>query len=108
MTDMSSVQAWSMILGLITPFVIAVVNNPAWNAATKRVVSVVISVLVGVMNLLVSGVALDWADYSLSGVLVNLALVIGSAQAAYALLWKPTGTTDKVEAATSPKDARSE
>lgn len=108
MTDMSSVQAWSMLLGIITPFVVSVVKNPKWTAGRKRVVSVVIAAAIGTMNVLVSGAISNWADYTLQGVLVNLALVVGSGQAAYALLWKPTGVTDKVEVATSPNNVLSE
>lgn len=107
MSDMSSVTAWSVLLGIITPFLVAIVNNPRWSANTKRYVSMGIAVLVGMMNLIVNNALTNWSDFSLNGVLVNLVLVIGAAQTAYALLWKPTGAADKVEAATSPTDARS-
>lgn len=105
---MTSVEAWSLLLGLGTPFVVSLINSPKWTAAKRRVTAIVVAVFVGVMNLVVSNALGAWNDFTLQGVLVNAALVAGAAQAAYSLLWKPTGATDKVEIATSPKDARGE
>lgn len=100
---MDALQAWGLILGFLTPLLVALVNQPRFTPTQKRLISVFISILVGVINLLVQGALSRWS-LDLTDLLANFALVLGAAQAAYALLWKPTGVSDKVEAATSKGD----
>lgn len=99
---MTAVEAWSLILGVITPTLVAIVNNPQWSGQKKRLVALAIAAVTGIVNVYVNNAFTGW-ELSAEGVLVNLALVIGASQAAYSTVWKPTGASDKIEEATSSK-----
>lgn len=99
---MDSIQTWAILLGLVTPFVVSFVAQPRWSATQKRVFSVVIAAVIGVGNLIVQGLLANF-DWSFNGIVSSIVLVLGASQAAYSLLWKPTGVADAVEEATSPK-----
>jgi hypothetical protein len=94
---MSQVEAWTLLVGAIVPVLVAVVNQPGWNATVRRIVAVGVSLVIGLGTVVAQGLA----DFSPAGALVTIAAVVGAAQAAYALIWKPSGTTDSVERATS-------
>lgn len=99
-TVLSPAEAWAVLLGLVTPLLASVINQPRWSAAQRRVFSIVTAVLVGVVNLLVQG-GFDITTLTWANALSSLVLLIGASQAAYTFLWKPTGVADKVEQATS-------
>lgn len=98
---LSAAESWSILLGLITPFLVSVVNQPKWTSQQKRVLSIIVAVIVGIVNLLVQGAFTNLNQVTWAGVISVVVLVVGSSQAAYALLWKPTGAADSVERATS-------
>ena len=98
---MSTVQAWAVLLGLITPFLVAFVARPTWSPSQKRYLSVGVAVIVGAINLFVQGLLSNFS-WEFGSVVNNIVLVLGASQAAYSLLWKPTGISDKVEQVTSP------
>ena len=91
----------SLVLGLITPLVVSVINQPKYTAEQRRLIAIAAAVAIGFLGLVVQGAAFSW-EWSWAGVVTNLVLVIGAAQAAYSMLWKPTGVSDKVEDKTSP------
>lgn len=93
---MSNTQAWSVILGVITPLLIAVVNRKTWSDQMRRIAAIVVSVVVAVGNLVFNGDITDWKNW-----VVNIALVAGAAQVLYATVFKPTGIADKVDQKTS-------
>lgn len=96
---MNQVDAWALIVGAVTPFLVAVINQPGWSALVRRAVAVGVALILGVVTVAVQG------GLSLSGGLVTVAAVLGASQAAYALVWKPTGVTSAVESATTRKAA---
>ena len=98
---MNAVQVWAILLGMITPFVVAFVARPSWSPSQKRYLSVFIAAAIGVINLLAQGLLTNFS-WEFGAVVNNLVLVLGASQAAYSLLWKPTGIADTVEAVTSP------
>ena len=98
-TALSSAEGWAVLLGIITPLLISVLNQPRYSDATRRVLAIAVAVAVGVVNLLVQGL-LDISTITWANALSSLVLVIGASQAAFALLWKPTGASTKVENAT--------
>lgn len=104
---MNQVTAWALILGAITPLLVSVVNQPRWTGLTRQLVMLGIALAVGLVNVIVQGLVIDWS-LSFGNVLVILASVVGATQAAYTVLWKPTGIAGKVEAATSKGDAGNE
>ena len=91
-----SAAGWSALLGAVVPVVVAFVGHSGWTSTQKRLVAVGVSVVIGAGNLLVQG-TLGWADFTWASALADIGLVIGAAQAAYTLVWKPTGAADKVE-----------
>ena len=99
---MDSIQAVSLLLGMVTPLAVSVVSQPRWTATQKRILSILIAVIVGSINMLLR------SEFLLGGVgdaLANIVLVVGASQAAYSLLWKPTGVAPALEKATSPVEA---
>lgn len=101
MNAISSVQAWAIILGLITPLVTAVVKRPGMSKQAVQIISLAVAVVIGTGNLIVQGL-LSNIDWSVSTVVASVVAVIGASQAAYALLWKPTGVEPAIDSATSP------
>lgn len=79
--------ALTAILGLLAPYVVAIVNRPQWSPNAKRIVSVLATVALTVVALVLFYAVTkepvpEWPQ------LVLLAIVVS--QAAYALLLKPT------------------
>lgn len=86
------------LLSLLAPYVIAIINRPAWKPNTKRVVSVAASVTLAAVVILgyfwITGdVVPDWPA------LILLAIVV--VQASYALVTKQLGAA-KLEQRTIP------
>jgi hypothetical protein len=96
-TDTAS---WALILGVLTPLVVAVVQQPRWGTRYRAVVAAVAAVIVGVVTVLANG---TWQDAS--GTLGIIALVLVASNTAYKTLWKPTGVAPLIEAKTSPGGA---
>lgn len=99
---MDSSTAWALVVGALTPVLVAAVNQPRWTRQTRQVVAVVVAVLVGLVTVIVQGAA----DFSAEGAVITIAAVVGAAQAAYAVLWRPTGVAPAVMRATSPGPVR--
>lgn len=95
--------SWALILGAFTPFIISVVNNPHYTKRARQAIAVGVSVLVGIIVVVIGGTVLDWT-LSLPNILFIIAGIVGASQAFYAVIWKPSGITDKVEVATTPKN----
>lgn len=84
------------LLALFAPYVIAIINRPAWSGTTKRVVAVAASVVLAAVILLFY-FAFTGEPVPHWGTLILLFVVV--AQASYALLAKPSA--EKVEDATA-------
>lgn len=91
--------SWGLILGVVTPLLTAIVQQPKWKwgRGLRAVVGAVISVLVGIGTCLANG-----DIHSGQTVLATIAVVLVAAQATYSQLWKPTGVAGAIESATSP------
>lgn len=89
--------SWGLILGVVTPWLTAIVQQPRWSNGLRAVVGAVISVLVGIGTCLANG-----DIHSGQTVLATIAVVLVAAQATYSQLWKPTGVAGAIESATSP------
>lgn len=88
------------ILGFLAPLLVAVVNQPRWSARVRRVVAILVSIVLAVFALFASG-GMNEINGDPMSIIVTVLAVIGVAQVAYALLWKPTGTVAAVESATT-------
>lgn len=92
--------SWALILGILTPLVVSVVQQPKWPEQLRAGVAAVAAVVVGVVTILANG---GFSDTS--GVLGILALVLVASNTAYKTLWKPLGVAPLIEAKTSPGGA---
>ena len=84
------------VLSALAPLVVALLNRPSWSAGRKQLVALAVSVGLAVVALAVTGGFTSGQD-----VATVVLAVVGATQAAYALVWKPTGVAPAVEAATS-------
>lgn len=83
---------WGLILGLLTPLVTAVAQQPWFSHRTRQIVGVVVSVIVGLVTVLAQG------EIGNTPVTVTTVLaVIVAAQAAYTRLWQPSHLTERIE-----------
>lgn len=95
------------ILGFLAPLLVAVVNQPRWSSRVRRIIAIVVSLILAVLALAITG-GLSAVNGDFRSIAVAVLAVIGVAQVAYAILWKPTGITNAVESATSPTDGKHE
>jgi hypothetical protein len=85
----------AVILGVLAPWIIAVVNRPAWSSTVRSTVAVVVSVALG----LALAAAAGTFDAGLVDVLGTCATVLATSQAVYGRLF--AGSQRAVELATS-------
>lgn len=91
------------VLGFLAPLVSTAINRLTWPAHVKQIVAVVVSAVLAVMALLVTGgftARAPGQDPVVYWLLVAFA-VIAVSQLAYALVWKPTGVDAKLAVVTS-------
>lgn len=88
--ELNVAQAWALILGFITPLIVAFVRKPGTSRRTAQIVSLATALVVGIVNLAIQGF-FNNMEFTPGGIMVALAAVLGASQAAYVLLWKPTG-----------------
>lgn len=89
-------------VGGLLPLLTSVVEQPQWSARTRTVMSVIVSIIAGIVTY-VSAEGLHFE--SPSAIVATVVGVIITSAAAYKTLWKPTGTTQAIEDATSPSTA---
>lgn len=101
-----AVAAWSLIIGAITPFLVAVVNQPTWSSRQRQITAVVISILVGAVTVVVGGTVADWS-LNLPNILTIIAAVVGAAQATYATIFNKPAKAVEVKTSAVSGDAGS-
>lgn len=89
-------QMWALIVGFLSPLLIAVVQQPKWSNRLRVLVTVAWSVVAG------GGTAYFAGEFSGRGVVSAALVVCVTAIATYSNLWKPTRIAPMIEAATSP------
>lgn len=96
--SVKDVASWGALIGVVLPLLIAVLNQPRWTPQQRQLLAVGVSTVAGVGTVIASG------NFDLQNWLVTIAAVIGAAQAAYAVLWKPTNIAPTIETKTSGGD----
>lgn len=86
---------WTALVGIVIPFVVAFINNRTMSSQTRQLVMIGVAVVVGVGGVIASG------NFDFKNWMLTLTTTIGACQAAYTLVWKPTGATNVVEMKTS-------
>ena len=92
-------SSWSLLLGVLLPYLVAVVNRPWWSTRVKRAVAVAASVVGGLAVCLATG-AFSSGDGST--ILGACLLVLIASQTVYAHLIR--SSAKKVEEATARAD----
>jgi hypothetical protein len=95
-------QSWGLILGVLTPLVVSIIQQPRWSDPVRAIIHVVAAVVVGVVTVLANGQITDQ-----STILTTIAVVLVASSAAYGYVWKPLGVAPKIERATSPSSGPS-
>lgn len=102
MSDLiNDTSSWSLLLGVVLPYLVAVVNRPWWSTRVKRAVAVAASIVGGLLVCLATG-AFSSGDGST--ILGACLLVLIASQTVYGHLIR--ASAKKVEEATSrtPED----
>ena len=91
-------SSWSLLLGIVMPYLVAVVNRPWWSGKVRRAVAIAASIVGGLLVCLATG-AFTTGDGST--ILGACLLVLISSQTVYAHLLR--SSAKKVEEATSSR-----
>lgn len=97
---LSNTATWALILGLLTPLVTSVVQQPHWSSRVRVLVALLAAVVVGSVTVLSNG-TLNTADW-----FTTVGLVLVAAQTAYQTIYKPAGIAKVIELSTSPAARR--
>ena len=97
----TNAQAWAILLGIVTPLIVAIAKRPKMSKRAVQMISLGSAIVVGAGNLLVQGF-LSNVDWSFGTGMGLIAAVVGASQAAYVLLWSPSGVEPAIDTATSP------
>lgn len=92
----STTAMWGVIVGIFTPPLVAVIQQPKWSSAARSTVTVLISV-----GLAAATCAIDGDLGHGQTLLVTVGTVLISAQTTYRELWSKIGVTQKIENATA-------
>lgn len=87
----SSVDQYTVVLGVLLPLAIAAVNRTAWVSSLKSVSALVICLVAAGLELGVKG------QFSLTTLPANLLTIFFLVVTSYQGLWKPTGIAEAVE-----------
>lgn len=93
---MTNVQMWAIIVGFLTPLVVALIQQPTWIPAVRAVVGFLAAVVFG------TGTAYFAGDFNGTSWVTGVLLVLVSAISTYKGFWQPTGIAPRIETATSP------
>ncbi len=100
MDVLTDTTSWSLLAGVVLPYLVAVVNRPWWSPNVRRAVSVACSVVGGLLVCLATGAFGDGSGVTIMGACLT---VLIASQTVYAHLIRET--VRKVEMATSPRRA---
>lgn len=94
MENVTAVALGTAIAGLLSPFLTALLNQPAFTTSMRSITATVVSLVLGVGSMWLTGgfdsPPLTWA--------VPVLAVVGVSQALYALVLKPTKAVESLTA----------
>lgn len=100
--ELTTAEAWSVLVTFFSPYLISWINKPSWSSNVKRLVTVGVAAGIALITKLVEGAftgGLDWSHLP-----NQLVLLVGAATTAYTALKAfsvTRATLDKTEAAAS-------
>jgi hypothetical protein len=92
---LSNLAMWSLIVGALTPPLVAVIQRPKWSGTARTFFMLLAATVDGVVVAWLEG-NLDFARFTNSALVAGVAIIT-----AYYGIWKPTGVAPKIEKATS-------
>ncbi|ROR42938.1 hypothetical protein [Kitasatospora cineracea] len=95
MEILNDTEAWGLLLGALTPWATALIQQPAWSKPLRAVVGTLLSAIVGTVTVLARG---DIAHAQTA--LTTIALTVVASKTFYDGLWQHTGAA-ALEQATS-------
>lgn len=90
---------WSIIVGALTPPLLAIVQQPRWSGFVRSAFMVGAAAIDGIITTWLEG-KINWHDYAQAALMCGVAII-----AAYHGFWQPTGIAGKIENATVPGPA---
>lgn len=97
---------WAAAVGLVLPVLLAVVNRRDWQPGTKAGVMLAAVGVSTVVTMLITGVFVPEDVRSWRAWLSSALVCFLTTTAVYRSVYKPSGVTDRIEAATSPAPKR--
>lgn len=88
--------SWALLLGVLTPLLVALVNRPTWSKPARQTVAVLVAAVLGVLGCLADGSIGEGMT-----VLQVVAVVAVASHLAYSTVLKHV--TTPIEEATSPR-----
>lgn len=98
----SDAQMWSLIVGFLSPLVIAVIQQPTWRGPIRVAVTAGFSLVAGMVTAALNG------DLTGRSTVSCFLIVAVTSIAAYQNLWRPARAAPWIEAKTSRKRAHVE
>lgn len=92
-----STALWGLIVGAITPPLVAVIQQPQWSTRTRSIVGAVCAVGLAVVTCYVDG-SIGHGQT----LIITAGAVLVASQTTYRELWSKIGATQAIESATSP------
>lgn len=91
----NNLEMWSLIVGFVSPIVLAIVQQPSWKQPMRAFVTFVWALLAGGGTTYFSG---EWTGHSF---VASVLVVLVTAISTYVGFWKRTGIAPGIEGATS-------
>jgi hypothetical protein len=95
--NLSNPALWALAVGFFSPPVISVIQQSRWSARQQSLVAFAFYLVVAAVTAYVAGL------FNAPDILRLALLIFLAAGTSYKTLWKPTGVSPAIEAATSPK-----
>ncbi|MEW9874046.1 hypothetical protein [Arthrobacter sp. HS15c] len=94
--NLDNATLWALAVGFFSPPVISTIQQSRWSQRTQALVAFGFYLLVAAVTAYVAGL------FTTGDILRLALLVFLAAGTSYKTLWKPTGISPAIEAATSP------
>lgn len=104
MDPMTNLAMWNLVVGFLSAtFVLPVIQQPRWSAATRSLVTFIYSVVVGAGTAYFTDAFAHLND--VRAVVTSILMTLIAAIATYKGFAQPSGVAPAIESATSPKSA---
>lgn len=90
----SSVDQWTIVVGILLPLVIAMINRTAWSASQKAIGALVICIGAAAVEVAIKG---QWTPKNFAANAVAVFFIVVTT---YKGFWQPTGIANVIETKT--------